>query len=101
MMRWALSDGTVVTSDGETIKVVGESEVADEMRYQLEYERNEILVDEPPLPNAMPLDPSRARNVDAWVERKARYREAPLDIVERPALEPLDLGPEDDRPVVY
>jgi hypothetical protein len=100
MMRWELSDGTVVTSDGETVTVTGDSEVAEELRLELE-EPELIDVHEYAQPTVVCLDPSSARNVNAWIAYKIRFNgvliaSAPEFVPVPP--EPLDLS---DPPTIY
>lgn len=97
-MRWELSDGTVVTSNGEAITVGGTSEFADYLRYRMA--QPELRVPEYPQPSGdVPLDPSRARNIDAWLEEEIARDDDSVLISVRPEIEPLPPATGDGNPL--
>lgn len=97
-MRWELSDGTVVTSDGKAITVAGTSDFADYLRYRMA--QPELRVPEFPAPSGeVPLDPSRARNINAWLEEEIAQDDDSVLIRVRPEIEPLPPAPEDGNPL--
>ena len=94
-MRWALSDGTTVTSDGAKLEVSGESAFAEHLRSELA-SGERILVPEGAAPSQMPLDPARAINVDAWIDDQLRWESSDVVISSRPEFEPAPPEPADD-----
>ena len=92
-MRWELSDGTVVTSDGKTVTVTGDSEVAEYLREELE-DPSGIRVHEYTQPTVVGLDPSSARNVNAWIAYE--IRSVGVVISSAPDSEPVPPEPHDE-----
>jgi hypothetical protein len=93
MMRWALSDGTAVSSNGKAISVSGGSAFAQYLARRAK--EPELLVPEFPEPGDVPLDPGSARNIDAWLEYEL-LEEPSVLIQERPEFEPLPTPPAEE-----
>jgi len=98
-MVWTLSDGTTVTTDGVKITVVGSTYLA---RCLAEGAANPDKVSVPidPQPGSERLAPSRAYNVDAWIEKQIRIQQLGEGIVvsvtSRPYIEPEPPEPPED-----
>ena len=93
-MRWVLSDGTTVSSNGEVIAVSGHSALATYLEHRAA--DPDLLVPEYPPPGGdVPLDPSSARNVDAWLEYELLEQPGVL-VSERPDFEPLPPPPPEE-----
>lgn len=93
-MRWVLSDGTEVTSDGKAIAVRGSSDFAGYLaRRSVE---PELLVPvRPPPDGGEPLDPSNAYNIDSWLEYEVAG--SLVLVSERPDITAPEPEPDDDE----
>lgn len=94
-MRWKLSDGTVVTSDGKTISVQGSTDFAKYLAHRAAEGEVRVPV-EPPPDGTRPLDPSNASNIDAWLEYEIWVTSKNLLVSERPDITPSAPEPADD-----
>src|SRR3954462_5536297 len=104
-MRWQLSDGTVVTSDGTQITVQGSTPFAAYLRQHAV--EPALLVPVYPEPGGdVRLDPSNALVIDCCLKDEIRHLDVDILVSERPEVEPLpDPGPgvltPDGSPRVY
>lgn len=97
-MRWELSDGTVVTSDGTQVTVQGGTGFAEYLRERATA-RGLFVPIYPPPGGDRPLTPSSALSIDSWLEYEIRQQQLDIVISARPEVGPLpDPGPDAFEP---